>query len=307
MIASVFLHLTKDESVRFLQIALGTLTLSLLMAFTPGWAAPASAPEKAASASVSTSTTHTNQITIVPHRAIYDMALTSVKNGSNIIGVSGKMLFEWGDVCNGWAVQQHLRLHFTYSEGDESDVTSTELTWESKNGKQYTFNIRRMSDGKETERYVGKASLNDKGGTVTYTVPAKKEESLPIGTLFPSAHTKLILEKALSGEKIFSRRVFDGSDDEGSDDVSVFINPSEAHWQETDLNAKLKSNPLLVQPAWPVRMAFFKVDTETGEPDYEMNINLLANGVAQKMMIDYGDFSVTGTLTDIEPLPATCS
>ena len=55
-------------------------------------------------------------------------------------------------------------------------------------------------------------------------------------------------------------------------------------------------------------MAFFKIDTETGEPDYEMNLNLLSNGVAQKMLIDYGDFSVTGTLTDIEPIPAAgCS
>lgn len=298
--------LAKDKGVRFSQFSLGVLILAFLLAASPGWASPAPPPEKTpAIATAPTGESHPAKVTIMPHRAIYDMTLTSVKNGSNITGVSGKMLFEWSDVCNGWAIQQHLKLHFSYAEGDESDVSSTELTWESKDGKHYTFNIRRMSDGKETERYVGKASLNDdKGGTVTYTVPEKKEASLPPGTLFPSAHTKLILEKAMAGDKIFSRRVFDGSDEDGSDDVSVFINPSEAHWQETDLSPKLKSNPLLAQPAWPVRMAFFKIDTETGEPDYEMNLNLLANGVAQKMMIDYGDFSVTGTLTDIEPMPS---
>lgn len=244
----------------------------------------------------------------MPHRAVYDMALASVKNGANIIGVSGRMLFEWRDVCDGWAVQQHLRLHFVYAEGEESDVTSTELTWEAKDGKRYTFNIRRVSDGKETERFVGKATLGKNGGTVTYTVPEKKEMSLPPGTLFPSAHTEMILEKAMAGEKLFTRRIFDGSDEVGSDDVSVFINPPRAYVQETDTDPKLKSKPLLNETAWPVRMAFFKINTETGEPDYEMNLELLSNGVARKMLIDYGDFSVTGILSDVEPMPPSgCS
>jgi hypothetical protein len=263
-------------------------------------------PDKAPSTESKTAPQVTpTKITITPHRAIYDMALTSVKNGSNITGVSGRMLFEWADVCDGWAIQQHLRLHFNYAEGDESDVTSTEITWESKNGKQYNFNIRRVSDGKETEHYVGKAALNDDGsGTVAYAVPEGKTEKLPVGTLFPSAHTNLILQKAVAGDKLFTRRVFDGSDEDGSNDVSVFINQAELHWQTTEMNPKLKTDPLLAQPAWPIRMAFFKNDTETGEPDYEMNLSLLQNGIARTMQIDYGDFSVKGTLSAVEALPA---
>lgn len=243
------------------------------------------------------------QIKIMPHRAIYDMTLASVKNGSNITGVSGRMLFEWADACDGWAVQQHLRLHFTYAEGDESDVSSTEVTWESKDGKRYNFNVRRVSDGKETDLYRGKAVMGEKGGKVVYSAPAGKVAKLPAGTIFPSAHTIMILQKANAGEKIFSRRVFDGSDDVGSDDISVFIDPQVASWQTADLDQKLKDNAVLDQPLWPVRMAFFKPDTETGEPDYEMNLNLLNNGIARTMTIDYDDFSVTGTLTDIEALP----
>jgi hypothetical protein len=245
-----------------------------------------------------------SKITVMPHRAIYDMSLTSVKNGSNITGVSGRMLFEWADVCDGWAVQQHLKLHFTYAEGDESDVTSTEITYESKDGKRYNFNIRRVSDGKETEHYVGKAALNDDGsGVASYSIPEGKTEKLPAGTIFPSAHTELILDKAAAGERLFTRHVFDGSDEDGSNDVSAFISAPDAHWLDTEVNAQLKSSPLLAWTAWPVRMAFFKKDTETGEPDYEMNLNLLADGVARTMRIDYGDFSVTGTLSNIEALP----
>jgi len=232
------------------------------------------------------------------------MSLSSVKNGSNISGVSGRMLFEWADVCDGWAVQQHLKLRFTYAEGDDSNVTSTEITWESKDSKRYNFNIRRVNDGKETDRFIGKAELNDDGGEVVYSVPTAKTLKLSPETLFPSAHTNLILDKASKGDKIFTRRVFDGTDEEGFSDVSVFINSATPVRDEMEISPKLKTNALLAQSSLPVRLAFYKPDTETGEPDYEMNLNLLANGIAKTMRIDYGDFSVSGILSDVEPLPA---
>ena len=240
---------------------------------------------------------------IVPHRAIYDMSLASAKNGSTIAGVSGRMAFEWADVCDGWAVQQHLKLHFSYSGGTESNVTSSELTWESKDGKSYNFNIHRVTDDKDAENYRGKASLNNEGGTVVYLEPANKTLTLPAATMFPSAHTQMILQKAKSGDHFFSRRVFDGSDETGSNDVSAFIDPQPAHLLDANLATQLKGKALLDGPVWPVRMAFFKIDTETGEPDYEMDISLLANGIVQSMRIDYGDFSVLGTLSAIDPLP----
>jgi hypothetical protein len=243
-------------------------------------------------------------VMIAPHRAIYTMSLGGVKNGSNISDVTGRMLFEWRDVCDGWAIQQHMQLHFSYADGDDQDVTSTELTWESKDSRHYNFNIRRVTNGKETENYRGKAALNDDGsGTVTYVVPDSKTMQLPPGTIFPSAHTELILEKAAQGDKLFTRRVFDGTDEDGSSDISAFILPSQAMATEAGFNAKLKDNPLLSGPSWPVHMAFFKIGTETGEPDYEMDLNLMSNGVARHMKIDYGDFSVNGVLENAEALP----
>ena len=243
------------------------------------------------------------KITITPHRAGYEMSLASVKNGSNITGVSGKMLFEWTDACDGWAVQQHLQLHFSYAGGEESDVTSTVVSWESKDGKRYNFNVRRVSDGKETDVFRGKAVMGPNGGKVIYSTPKDRVTELSPDTIFPSAHTVTILQKALAGEKLFTRRVFDGSDEEGSSDISAFIGSESAKAQVADMDPKFKDNPLLDQPSWPIRMAFFKLDTETGEPDYEMNLMLSANGVARKMLLDYGDFSVSGSLVNIEPLP----
>jgi len=242
-------------------------------------------------------------VRIAPHRAVYNMALASAKNGCNVADVSGRMTFEWRDVCDGWAIQQRLQLHFGYADGEDQNLASSELTWESKDGKNYTFNIRRTTDGQETEAYRGKAVQNSDGtATATYSIPEGKTAKLPAGTLFPSAHTKLILQEAVKGEKFFIRHVFDGSDEDGSSDISAFIHPKRPLGNHPELKAKKKKNPLLVDAAWPVHLAFFKIKSETGEPDYEMDMNLLPNGVAQHMNIDYGDFAVTGNLEEASAL-----
>ncbi len=243
---------------------------------------------------------------IVPHRAIYTLSLASVKNGGNITDASGHMAFEWRDVCDGWAIQQHTQLHFTYGDGGEDqDSTITEVTWEAKDGKSYNFNIRHVTNGQETANYRGKAVQNADGTvSVAYTIPEGKHLELPAGTLFPSMHTQLVLQEAAKGNKLFTRRVFDGDDDAGSSDISAFVSPQRAMALETGLDDKAKANPLLADAAWPVHMAFFATDSDSSVPDYEMDLTLLPNGIARHMKIEYADFAVNGALETVEPLPA---
>lgn len=244
-------------------------------------------------------------VEIAPHRAVYNMSMDAVKNGSEINDVSGKLLFEWSDTCDGWATQQQLQLHFNYAEGDESNVSSAIISWESKDGKRYNFNVRRMTNDKETENYRGRATTDEKGGIGKYAIPKdKKDAVLPAGTLFPSAHTTLIIQEALEGHKFFTRRVFDGSDEEGSADISAFIG-NRLDKVDENMSEDLRKNPLLAKPAWPVRLAFFAPSSETGEPDYEMDLTLQSNGIARYMKIDYGDFSVAGVMSGLEALPPT--
>jgi EipB-like len=275
--------------------------LCVLVLFSVG-----SLPASSAIAPPSETEHASTKVSIAPHRAIYKLTLASVKNGSNVAGVSGQMMFKWADVCDGWTVEQHMKLHFDYAEGDGSDVTSTDVSWEAKDGSRYNFNVRHETDGKETEHYKGRATLDgDKGGKVVYEIPKGKTATLPAGTVFPSTHTDLIIQKAMGGEKLFTRGVFDGSDENGLDDVSAFIHAQQGHAEEAGLSPQLKNNPLLSPFSWPIRLAFFKTSTETGMPDYEMDMDLLPNGVVKKMMIDYGDFSVLGTLSEIEALPSS--
>lgn len=233
-----------------------------------------------------------------PHRAVYRMTLRSARNSSKISDVRGAMMFEQADVCDGWTTEQRFQLRFSYVEGEETDMTTNYTTWESKNGLRYRFNVRKLVNGETDEEIRGNARLRSRGGPgeAHYLMPEASTSKLPPGTLFPTAHTLVLLNRAAKGARIFSRVVFDGADAEGAAEVNAII--AKPRPFETTID-----NPLLRgQKMWPVRMAFFSSDG--GEtPEYEISSSILANGVVGGMQIDYGDFTVDVVLERIEALP----
>lgn len=288
-------------SPRFGLAAFGLFSLIVLLVVGVFVAAPSDAPAPFPEIKP-------ENIVIAPHHAVYKVKTAALKNGSSISGVNGRLEFEWRDVCDGWAIQQHTQLHFSYVDDDDQSFSSAELSWESKDGKKYQFNSSRTMSGQEADSYKGKAVQNKNGSvTVNYTLPKDSKVELPAGTLFPSAHTLLLLKKAaaqnMTGEKLFMVRVFDGSDDMGVNEISAFLFPPRA--DDVELNDKIKDDPLVKAPGWPVHLAFFKPGTENGgEPDYEMDLILLANGVAKQIRIDYGDYAVLAVLEAIKPIEA---
>jgi hypothetical protein len=57
------------------------------------------------------------------------------------------------------------------------------------------------------------------------------------------------------------------------------------------------------RPSWPVRMAFFPTQSQQAEPEYEVEVRLFDNGIANHFLLDYGDFTVHAALEKIEALP----
>jgi hypothetical protein len=51
-----------------------------------------------------------------------------------------------------------------------------------------------------------------------------------------------------------------------------------------------------------MRLAFFPADSKQEQPDYELGMRLLDNGVSQEMTLDYGDYVIHAKLDDIEAL-----
>lgn len=73
------------------------------------------------------------------------------------------MFFELTDACDGWAVQQHMKLRFSFPEGEASEAASDIVTWEAKVADKFNFNVRRISNGKDDENYKGRATLTAQG------------------------------------------------------------------------------------------------------------------------------------------------
>jgi EipB-like len=236
---------------------------------------------------------------IAPHRALYTMTLGSTLADSGVVGATGAMDYEWGETCDGWTIEQRYRLKMRYAESREVNVTSTFVTWESKDGLRYRFNQRQTRNGELDQEIRGEAKLDGpgKGGFAVFTKPQPQTLKLAPGVLFPSAHTILLIDKAKAGATFVTREVFDGATDENAVQVSAVIG---TRVTADPVSAKL--SPLLERPGWRVRLAFFPVDAKAEEPDYELGMDLLDNGVSRDMVIDYGDYSIRAKLDDIEPL-----
>src|SRR5258707_13199360 len=78
-------------------------------------------------------------VDIAPHRALYTMSLGTAKQNGGVVAARGSMVFEWGETCDGWTVEQRYKLRLRYAEASagggagygEIEINSNFVTWES--------------------------------------------------------------------------------------------------------------------------------------------------------------------------------
>ena len=242
-------------------------------------------------------------VDVQPHRALYDMTLESAKPNSGVVGATGSLAYQWGESCDGWTIEQRYKLTMQYEQDQPVDINSNFVTWESKDGKSYRFNERRTRNGQQDEDIKGDATLKGaKGaGSAAFTRPKEQLFDLPPGALFPTAHTLLLIRKAQEGEHYLSADVFDGSSVDGAVDISAVLGPK-IDAKANPPSATIKS-PLLDRPSWNVRMAFFPESSKDENPDYELGMRLMDNGISSEITIDYGDYVIKAKLKEIQALP----
>ncbi len=244
---------------------------------------------------------------IIPHRAGYELKLEKTRSGSGVIDVTGVLSYDWADSCDGWIIEQRYVMQVVRGDGSPVQISASYANWESKDGLQYRFYVKRSTGGAgsaDDGEVEGKASLERIGGpgVATFEKPGKKTIALPAGTSFPTAHTLELMRKAAAGDKFDRRPVFDGAEVEGPSTMSAFILPQRA------LPPGGKPDVLsAAQPVWPVNIAVFPQDGKAAMPEFEMAIYLQKNGVVPELTMNYGDFTVRGQLKLFEPLKkASC-
>lgn len=247
---------------------------------------------------------------LIPHKALYDIQLSSRKNSAQIANIRGKMVYEWQPSCDAWVSSHHFDLTYEYPEAPAMRVTSNFSAHESFDGKDFNFTSQRKRNGMLFEELRGKASVepSQAEGSAVYTMPEDLVFDLPGGTLFPMAHTIDVLDKIRAGKKFYTATIFDGSDQDGPVEINTFIG--------RDIPAKKKGwmpenenlDPALLRAkGWNVRLAFFPLSEYSEESDYEMSLIFHENGVISTMDIEYDNFSITQKLVALEILSDVCS
>ena len=276
------------------------LALALILPATPGLTQGAKdAP--AATAPLAPLTARA----LASHRGIYTLTLDRARENAAIVDVSGAMLFELIDACESWASRQRFTMTLRNREGTELETGSDYATLESMDGRNLRFSLTQVTQGAVRSRVAGQAELTaDGSGVARYSEPEVKELPIPPGTLLPNTHTIAALNAARAGQRLLVAPIFDGTTADGAQQTTTVLSP----WQGPQPVPEAPSLSTLGSSR--MRIAFFEPDGEQAggarTPSYEVSLRYFENGVADDMIMDFGDFTVRAKLMKLEDAPGGC-
>jgi hypothetical protein len=233
--------------------------------------------------------------------AVYNFVLSKLRT-HDITGATGRMNFDVVDGCTGWATTQHMTMIVRNVDGSLTKSVSDYITWESKDGKTFSFLLRESdNDGpmKIDDAGIATHTGADDSGVIKYTTPANTQLKMPAGTLFPMQHTEALLAAGRAGLTFISPLLFDGTTADGSQATFVTIlghhGPEKTKWSALDKFASTD-----------VDIAFFERKNDDETPDFRTSMRYYENGVATGLVMDFGDFVMTGKLTALSVPASSC-
>lgn len=239
---------------------------------------------------------------LAAHRAVYDVVLKDASDRSGITGMDGRIVYEFqGSVCDGYTTNFRFVTRILSAGGDRVTDQQTS-TYEDGAGENFRFVTKSFVDERLDRELSGSAVHKDDSTIVTLKKPQESEFVLG-PALFPTAHILDLLHRADEGETVYETKVFDGSED--GDRVmttTVIVGQKKTG---TDGDGK-NAGPLKADPFRNVSISYFDEQSENaGEalPNYQISFKLYDNGVTRDLVMDYGDFVLTGALSSLDMLP----
>ena len=135
--------------------------------------------------------------------------------------------------------------------------------------------------------------------------PGEKKLDLKNDLAFPTEHVRRIIAAAREGKTLLELSVYDGSDTgEKIYDTLTVIGKAIAPGDHKPTDAVAGQAAFAGLTRWPVTISYFDraVAEQSGEqtPVYAITFELYENGVSRALMLDYGDFVLTGEMTSLE-------
>lgn len=267
---------------------LGVLGLALTAA-TP--AVPLSAPTAATP--------------LAAHRAVYDLKLARTSGKRGLQAVRGRILYDFsGSACEGYVLQFRQVSELDSGEGKVAVSDLRASTWEDGTATEFRFSSQSFVNEKAQESVDGRA-LRDSGKVVVrLTKPAEKTFELEPNIVFPTEHMRRIIEAAREGKTLLEFPVYDGSENgERVYNTLTVIGQAIGPDEQPSAGAAAAEAALKGLKRWPVTISYFdRAAKESGEqtPAYAISFQIFENGVSRALTLDYGDFAVSGEMSQLE-------
>jgi len=238
------------------------------------------------------------------------MTLDDARTASGITGIDGRMVFEFtGSECDGYSLNMRMVTQMTDSQGQTNLTDLRSSTWEQGDGQKFRFQSAQYLNDKLGDVTMGRAVRESPNQAVKVRLsqPSHAELDLTGQVLFPTQHSLALIDAARAGQSLFQAKIYDGSE-KGRKvyDTTAFIGSKvEAGADADKLEPAAKEKGLGELASWPVSMGYFEPKGGDLTPSYQIDFRLYENGVSRELRIDYGDFSIHGTLSGLEYLKPT--
>jgi hypothetical protein len=247
---------------------------------------------------------------LAPHRAVYELKLLKSAGKRPVEAVRGRILYDFsGSPCEGYALTFRQVSEIDNGEGKVALSDLRAATWEEGDAKSFRFNSENKVNEQTVDTVDGNAGRDGASVSVKLSKPKAKSFDLDAKTVFPTEHVRRVIEAAEAGKHLLELSVFDGSEsgDKVFSTLAVIgnvINPGE----KLPDDAAAGNAMLAGLRRWPVTISYFDQESpKIGEqtPAYAIGFELYENGISRALNLDYGDFVVSGTMTQLELKDAT--
>lgn len=239
---------------------------------------------------------------LLSHKVSYTLGLARLKAGS-LAGAGGHATYQLRDLCDAWSVSQKLDVQITSGDGSTSLVSYQSATLEDKKGRSFLFRTVQTQDGETTSETAGEARRQRDGRVIVhFTRPEPATLTLPSRVVFPMQFTGLLLDAAHRSLLHVQSDIFDGASTDGATPNYATLGTLGAMKPNTD------SAVFRGQSAVPVTVASFGGGETSLLPDSTYSDRLWTNGVEDRLLIDFGDYVLSGQIETLTPVaPAHCA
>ena len=245
-------------------------------------------------------------VTLIPHRAVYDLALGRARDAAQVAAVRGRILYDFdGSACEGYTLKFRQVSELDTGEGKVSTSDLRSTTWEGGDAKRFKFTSQNFLDQNLIDSVDGHAEHGTSATAIDLAKPEHKVLDIDAAVVFPTQHMVRVIEAARAGKSILDFPVYDGSEtgEKVYNTLTVIGHKLGPNDRKHD-DAAADEPKLSDVPRWPVTISYFEKAKahKTGEqtPVYAISFELYENGISRALSLDYNDFVVTGKLSSLE-------